>query len=489
MARFPNGDWIRFAKAVRTGLEKDSRGPVPARGKAGPGALFWEGDPEQAKAWDLADGAWLYGYWTHDWAEDFLRVDSLIETPTNLVLNLKGIHHYGICGGRTSGAKKRRYFVLNLPEELDAPGEFWIDRAAKKLYLLPPDGFAEKDCLLAVLDRRFLQSSPKADVHDIRFENLTFTAAHADLAVELKAARVVFSGCEFSNLGGGGLSLSGKEIRVENCVLRNLGGLGVMLGGGRAETLEPAGNAVVNCDISRYARFHRTYTPAVRCYGVGQQVIGNKIHDAPHQAICWGGQCHRFARNEIYRVLTETADSGALYMGRNTSHLGTEIVGNHFHDLAENDVELRRHTFAVYFDDCGWGGDVISNRFERLGCGILIGGGNLHRVEGNVFKDCDCGLSCGSRGRTWPLFRTEPKPGVSWFESFLLKYDYRKGVWRERFPQLEGLLADRPDLPRMNPIVHNTFIACGKVWRFDKLAESVTNEMPVADNVIRSAEW
>ena len=489
LARFPDADWIRFGKAARTGFENAEKDKVTGRRKVGPGALYWEGDAAQAKAWDLSDGAWLYGYWTHDWYEEFLRADSLTETPTNLVLNLRGVHQYGIKGNWTSGAKKRRYFVLNLPEELDAPGEFWIDRKEKKLYLLPPEGFEKRALRLAVLARPFLQTSYKEDVHDIRFENLTFTAAHSvEFAVVLNASRIAFENCTFSNLGGSGLNLSGRGNRVENCRIRNLGGMGVMLCGGKAETLEPAGNAVIDCDISQYARFCRTYAPAVRCYGVGQAVVGCRIHDAPHQAICYGGQCHRFERNEIYRVLTETADSGAIYMGRNTSHLGTVIAHNRFHDLATDDAELRRHTYAVYFDDCGWGGEVRSNRFERLGYGVLIGGGNLHRVEGNVFEDCYCGVTCGSRGRTWAkingMFRPDPKTGVSWFEGFLLPYDYRRGIWHERFPELEGLIADRPDLPRVNPIVGNAFVGCEKPLDFDALARTVTNEMPVVGNVI-----
>ncbi|MGN0852443.1 MAG: right-handed parallel beta-helix repeat-containing protein [Kiritimatiellia bacterium] len=485
-ARWPNADaehdgWAHFTKSVDTGYPtKDIHSN--ARTDMHPGAFQWE-FPERGARWNFAAGIWIYGYWTHDWAENSIRAKGFENTPSNRIMRLAGTHVYG-CGNGTWGAKKRRFFVYNLLEELDAPGEWHLDRTAKKLYVIPTANWHKADIVLATSEQPFIDLR---DASDIIFRDLAFEHSHsAQAAVRISnGTRIGVVGCTFSGLAGSALGLTGTDCRIVDCEARNLGGSGFSVNGGDRKRLVPANNLVANCHIHHYARFCRTYAPAIGVGGCGQRIVGCRIHHAPHNAILYGGNNHLFESNEVYRVLLETGDAGAFYTGRDTSTLGTVIRGNHFHDLGR-DPNLSDFTMAIYFDDCDWGDAVYDNIFERAGKAVFIGGGNLHPVVGNIFIECPVGVHIDTRGVTWREGKRKAfnfdKDGVSWYERMLKPHGFRSEIWRRAYPEIEGLLKDRPDMPRMNPITNNVFIACKKNFAFDPLARTVTNECPVRAN-------
>lgn len=487
LARWPNktserGNWARFTTACKTGVPEGHRkGSYSPKMK--PGSFYCS--DARTDRWDAASGIWLFGYWTHDWAYDMLRVASVTTTSSNRIVALAAPHGYGI-GAGTWGAKERRYYAVNLLEELDAAGEWWLDRAARRLYLIPPLGFPEIDLRLAVFDKPFAVLN---DVHDVEFRNLGFAYSHCvDTAFELRGEceNVILNGCDIRCLGGSGVQLSGKRNVFRDGSILHVGGAGVRIRGGDRVTLMRAGNVVENSEIAFYGRFVRTYAAGVDFQGVGQTVRGCRIHDAPHNAILYGGNENQIQSNEIYRVLLETGDAGAIYTGRDTSTLGNVIEGNYLHDLG-GDEELMHCTMGVYFDDCDWGDVVRGNVFERLGTAVFIGGGNLHPVFGNRVADCEVGVHMDARGVTWQKSKGMFLPdaqGESWQRTKLAPFEPFKGEWLVRYPGLRALLSDRPELPRQNPVSNNVFIACRQVFSLDELSQSMTNECPFADNRI-----
>ncbi|MGN0847994.1 MAG: right-handed parallel beta-helix repeat-containing protein [Kiritimatiellia bacterium] len=485
-ARWPNADaenggWAYFTKSVDTGYpDKDIHSN--ARRDNHPGAFQWEFGARGSR-WNFDAGVWMYGYWTHDWAENSVRVKGFENTPSNRVIRLAGIHTYG-CGNGTWGARRRRFFAYNLLEELDAPGEWYLDRAAKRLYVVPTTDWVKAELVLAMFEKPFIDLR---DASDIVFKGISFEFSHAPQASVRIAGgtRIGLVGCQFTGLAGSAVGLTGTECRIVRCAAWNLGASGFSISGGDRRNLIAANNLVADCDIHDYAKFRRTYAPAIGIGGCGQRVVGCRLHHAPHNAILYGGNNHLFESNEVYRVLLETGDAGAFYTGRDTSTLGTVIRGNYFHDLGR-DPALSDFTMAIYFDDCDWGDAVYDNVFERAGRAVFIGGGNLHPVSGNIFVDCPVGVHVDSRGVTWregkrKAFNFDTN-GVSWYENRLKPFDFRSEVWTKAYPEIEGLLKDRPDLPRMNPVTNNVFIACKRNFELDKLAQTVTNECPFAAN-------
>jgi len=482
IASWPNGRWATFDKVVDSGLTDDPKNEFAVR----PGAFFLKDAPNAAR-WNLAEGVWCDGYWKHDWDEEVLRLAEY--DAVKQVAKPRKIHKWGLLGNGTCGMKERRFKVVNVAAELDAPGEWWLDRQAGKLYLLPVAGREDRPVVLVPAVPTLVAF---ADAEWMRFENVEFAYSHGTepgVAARAKSRNIVFSGCKFANFGGIALAINGRDNVVTGCIVEKTGGSGVSIDGGDRRNLVSAGNIVENCEIRHYGRFSRT-SLGVRVAGSGNAVRNCEIHHGAAGAIGYGGNDHLFAGNDIHHVLLEACDAGSTYTGYDTSSQGNLLFGNFVHDLGDGDSRLSSHRMGFYFDDCDWGDDVIGNRFARIGVAVLIGGGNMHRVHNNLFTEVKTGISCGSRGVSWERrLRGSFLPdgeGNSWAESEVIPFSYRKAPWHVAYPEIAALVDDRPNLPHSNPISGNIFQRCKQVYSMDVQTRKLMDEMPVFGNVVVS---
>ena len=478
LARWPNADapeagWAGFSKAVDTGLPKADAAD-PALRKAHPGAFVFE-DPRPAR-WNLDEGVWLLGYWTHDWCDEVIRIAAYDKEKQ--VIALAAPHGYGINGG-TWGAAKRRFFALNALEELDAPGEWYLDRARKQLYFYPEAAFEDALIVLATLSQPLVKVS---GAKHVKFIELAFEYAHSDGIVLQNTEGVEIAGCLVANCAAGGISVSGSGNTVRSCDVFNLGKNGLSLSGGDRKALTPAKNLAVNNHIHHYGLFQRTYAPGIGVQGCGQIVRNNSIHDAPHNAVLYGGNEHLFELNEVYRVVMETGDAGAFYTGRDWTSQGNVLRHNFIHDLGGGDAK-HVNTMGVYLDDCDCGDTIAGNVFYRAGRAIMIGGGRDNPVLNNLVVDCPIGLHIDSRGMTWKHWNNKNDP--SWcLDEKARAFNYTQPPWSVKYPRLATIMNEEPREPLYNPIRCNVFVDCAKqVCDFDGNVKKLLDKFEIADNL------
>ncbi|HEY3319124.1 MAG TPA: right-handed parallel beta-helix repeat-containing protein [Planctomycetota bacterium] len=478
LARWPNADaadggWATFSKAVDNGLP-NPKADDPALKKIHPGS-FIPDDPRPER-WKIDEGVWLLGYWTHDWCDEVLRIGSYDKDKK--IIALAAPHNYGINGG-TWGAAKRRFFALNLLEELDAPGEWYLDRTNKRLYFYPPAALNNASIVLATLSQPLLNLK---GTKNVKFVGLRFEYGHSDGLSLQKTENVEIAGCTVANLGGHGISIDGKANTVRSCDLFNLGTGGISVNGGDRKTLEPAKNVVLNNHIHHYGIFKRTYAAGIGAQGCGQIVRNNCIHDAPHNAVLYGGNENLFEFNEVYRVVMETGDAGAFYTGRDWTTQGNILRYNFIHDLGGGDAK-HVNTMGVYLDDCDSGDTLQGNVFLRAGRAIMIGGGRDNPVINNLVVDCPIGLHLDSRGMTWKQWN-DPKD-TSWsLEEKAKRLNYTQPPWSVKYPRLAAIMNESPREPLNNPIKRNVFVDCGKqVCDFDGNVKKLIDKLEIADNL------
>lgn len=481
LARWPNADagdggWAGFSKAVDSGLPPRDAADA-AQGDARPGAFEFD-DPRPAR-WNLDDGVWLWGYWTHDWFDEVIRVASY--DAEKRVLALAAPHRYGINGGATWGSARRRFFALNALEELDAPGEWYLDRGRGLLYVYPTGAVQDSQLVLATLAEPLVVLR---GARHVKLVDLAFEYGHADGIVASAAEGVELAGCEVANCAGGGIALAGTGNTVRSCDLFNLGTYGIQLDGGDRASLTPAGNLAVNNHIHHFGLFQRAYAPGVGVEGCGTVVRHNRIHDAPHNAVLYGGNEHLFELNDVSRVVLETGDAGAFYTGRDWASQGNVVRHNFIHDLGSGDAG-HVNTMGVYLDDCDSGDAIFGNVFYRAGRAILIGGGRDNPVTNNLIVECPIGLHIDARGITWKGVWNNPRDKSMCLEEKAQRLGYTRAPWSGRYPRLAAIMGDSPLAPLHNPIRRNVFVDCAeKVCDFDAEVERLLDALEVADNLV-----
>ena len=478
LARWPNADapeagWAGFTKAVDTGLAK-ADAPDPALRKARPGSFEFD-DPRPAR-WNVEEGVWLMGYWTHDWCDEVIRIGAYDKEKK--VITLAAPHNYGINGG-TWGAAKRRFFALNALDELDAPGEWYLDRARKQLYFYPEAALDESLIVLATLTQPLVKLN---GAKHVKIVELAFEYGHGDGLVASNAEGVEIAGCVFANLAASGISLSGVSNTVRSCDVFNIGKGGIHVGGGDRKTLTPAQNLVVNNHVHHYGLFQRTYAPGIGVQGCGSVVRNNSIHDAPHNAVLYGGNDHLLELNDVYRVVMETGDAGAFYTGRDWTTQGNVLRHNYIHHLGGGDAK-HVNTMGIYLDDCDSGDTLEGNVFFRAGRALMIGGGRDNPVLNNLIVDCPIGLHIDSRGMTWKQWNNPDDK--SWcLEEKAKRLDYLQPPWSTRYPRLAAIMNECPREPLNNPVKRNVFVDCTKqVCDFDGNVKKLLDKFEIADNL------
>jgi len=501
VARWPNDGWMTFKTALDSGHPHNAETEEATRNAAQKasvtfihpdvdttrrhgGAFIYdeEGlklrDTQRFARWNVADGIWLCGYWVHDWAEQVLKVAS-IDTEQS-ILFLQGVHGYGIGGDTWSDHNERRYFVMNVLDELDAPGEWYLDRKTNRLYFYPPKEIGSAVVTLSMLEQPLVMLR---DAEYVQLQGFSFgpTFGHG-LVIQGGTGNVVL-GCRVANTGQDGIRLNGGTLnRVQSCDIENTGSTGIVINGGDRRTLTPANLEAVNNHIHHFGRWARTYAGAVSLQGVGNTVRNNKMHSGPHLAISYSGNENRIERNEIHHVLLETSDAGALYTGRDWTTQGNVITENFIHNLGVPGVDF---TMGVYIDDCDSGDTVERNIFYRAKMAVYIGGGRDNIVRSNLFIECTRGIHLDGRGMYWRQWNTPNSDGWN-LEEKAEALNYRNPPWSTRYPRLAATMDNMPQAPLGCVFTDNVMIDCRQWLNVDGNVRGLLERDDIVDNVVVS---
>lgn len=452
---FVDGEPMTLARWPNEGFVKTGEVPGPLTLKAWdqrPGAptgrFRFEGD--RPARWVNEPDAWLYGYWFWDWADSYEKVDRIDLAQREIVL-AKPWHSYGYRAGQ-------RYYAVNLLSELDAPGEWYLDRARRRVFLWPRVDLDRAAVELSVAAFPLVEV---AGASHVRFRGIAWECGAAD-GIRIEGGESVgLEGCTIRKMAGNGVEVrGGRRHALRSCDIYTLGRGGIVLAGGDRKTLTPGEHLVENCHLHHLSRIDHTYTPGVLVDGVGNRIRHNLIHHVASSALRVEGNDHLIELNEAHRVVLESDDQGAVDMFGNPTYRGNVYRHNYWHHLGNWDRkgdDPHAMRAGIRLDDAICGTLVQGNIFQRCSGGrthfggVQIHGGKENLVQGNLFVDTGAAVSF----TPW---------GEKRWREFVAKALDAPAIDRELYLQRYPSLAQLGEGHDVNSIRGNVTLRCGALF-------------------------
>ncbi|MCB0529320.1 MAG: hypothetical protein KDC65_12635, partial [Saprospiraceae bacterium] len=171
LARYPNEGFLPIGRVY-------DPGSVPRNGDfSNRGARFGY-EYDRPARWQKAKDIWLHGRFSFGFNDDHLLV-AAIDTAERSIRTAQP-HLYGVVSSLypdsskwsdMAGLSLRGYYTYNLPEEIDRPGEWYLDRTTGMLYLYPPEGFEQARFEVSMLEAPMIELRNAAY---LSFEGITF---------------------------------------------------------------------------------------------------------------------------------------------------------------------------------------------------------------------------------------------------------------------------------------------------------------------------
>jgi len=321
-----------------------------------------------------------------------------------------------------------RFFIENVLEELDAPGEWYLDKVRGLLYYFPAEGVGLQNALIEVpvleqvMEFRGSQRDPVRliTVSGFRIAHTTSTFLapyeapsrgdwniHRGGAVFIEGAEDCrVEKCFFDAVGGNALFISdyNRRITVYSNKFTETGDSAVCLVGDKksiqgTQRPFPAENTIANNLIHSCGVFGKQIAGVFISISEKNTVSHNHMYNLPRAAICindgWGGG-HIIEFNRIHDTVLETKDHGPFNSwGRETfwclqqshydvSHGAGEVKGD-TPDVIEvhNNFFQNDHEWGIDLDDGSSNTHVYNNLC--IGMSVKLREGDYRLVENNIF--------------------------------------------------------------------------------------------------------
>jgi hypothetical protein len=378
-------------------------------GSPRPGVFEYRSEHQDAHArWAkvLDRGVWMKGYWRIPWQNEVVRAAKIdtVNHTVQLAVPVEG--GIGNKYERPAGSGKEVYWVMNLLEEIDRPGEWAIDFKDKKLYFYPPSSLEKANILISDMASPVIKLDQTSYV---TIQGMTLEGSLQDGVRITDGQNISILGCIVRNVAKYAVFVDGGfNHTVRSCDLYALGAGGVWLSGGDADS-QPriaANHKVVNNDIHHFGEIERVYAPGVnvgfigggggsaKVNAVGMYVANNAIHHCPHAGVLFNSYDNVFEYNEVFQHCMVSNDMGAFYSYSKDGAIGYETFRYNFmHSSPEGE--------GIYYDNVTNHPKIYGNIAYKLGpkqgtgrgFGFLVKNPTRQRVDiyNNIAAHCKVG--------------------------------------------------------------------------------------------------
>lgn len=449
IAQYPNNDYLNIDKVLDVGecyepSPQDYRPEWLEKQNPEGGTFTLDNDTNvRLNSWQTLDDVWMFGYFYWDWAD--------MSTPiANYDFNKKSIEttycsKYGF-------KNDALYYFYNVFEELDAEGEYYLDRDSGKLYIYPPSDINEADIQISLSTGSIIDV--RNDAKNLIFDGLTVQGTRSD-GVLLNGNGCTVTNCVIKNTADNGIVVTGSDNTIRSSEVSYNGKNAIVVGNKildddgndiRFDALVDENNLVDNNSIHDFGKIQQTYIAGVSVHGVKNIVSHNEIYNAPHMGIFFEGNNHLIEYNDIHDVVLQSSDAGAIYGGRNVSYYGNVFRYNSIYNIGSNEFLPS----GIYWDDALAGQTAYGNVLVNIpGCAFLIGGGRDNTVYNNLIINAKTAIHYDARAydgfhkNGWYSNHVKGKDAPHW--ELVKSAKELNQTWGNVYPEIDAVIDDFND--------------------------------------------
>ena len=313
--------------------------------------------PERAKRWLDPRGAYVHGIHQYLWGDMHYVITG--KHPDGSLA-----YDGGWQNNRPKPMHAQYRFVENIFEELDAPGEWYLNKPASTLYFYPPAGLDLDHALVETVRLKHIvefRGTPDQPVKYVELSRFTFRHAartfmetrepllRSDWRI-YRGGAVFLAGaedcrvdnCYLDQLGGNAIFVSGynRRIHISRCHIARVGANGITFAGERKSVRNPLDSyddrlAIGNLDLTpgpltedypadclvedsliyQTGRVEKQTSPVEIAISKGIVIRHCSVYDVPRAGInigdgCWGG--HHVDYCDVFDTVKETGDHGSF---------------------------------------------------------------------------------------------------------------------------------------------------------------------------------
>ena len=314
--------------------------PVGGRGSTyeiTSGLVYSSNEEFASRSWKNPKTGVVHAFHCHYWGNWQFAVDDRDEESNTIKWSYGGFQEARGC------ERGQEWYIENIFEELDAPGEWFYNETEQKLYLfpnntddVPSSGFG------TMLQRLFkIQGTIDRPVYNITLMNITFMHTEPTYF----ESHEVPSGGDWSIHRGGTVFVEGVDgFNMQQCLFDSPGGNGLFLSNyirkavieanefryvgdsaiaaiGSTELIDgtngnqPRGTKIISNLIHETGIFGKQTSPYVQSLACETELTGNVFFNGPRAGINFNdgfGGGNKMMNNLIFNMVRETSDHGAF---------------------------------------------------------------------------------------------------------------------------------------------------------------------------------
>jgi len=434
LSRYPNEGFVSVTEIYDSPETDLSKVKLPEGETTAKSIFFGEEHLDRMNTWHSTDTVFVGGHLTGLYIQDDTKIAEKSDSTPKMVLE------------HTVEAPKKGgvFYFYNIPEELDAPGEYYVDENAV-LYYYPTEEFETAALTLPVSDGLFVLNT------DARVENITLTSSRGTAVTATDAAEVW--DCEINQIGGDwAIYFDGGFTDIKGNNIHNCRGGGIYVDAGDLEKLYTAAvSTVYNNHIHDYGKVIYPHAPAISANGVKVTVAHNEINDSFSKAISFTGAYQVIEYNKISNVLTASDNVGAVET-TGLINIDNIVRYNHIANVGAAGYYYELPDYS-YYGSAGILSNYSGSYYEVYGNVIdTINGDGIHmdgryvNVHNNLLIGCANWYVMDTAHEYSLYFKNGETDGIYEFEDFIFS-----PVWKEANPDLASLIFDLNQTTKDDP--------------------------------------